>query len=227
MSQSSLEIPSYDSDNITSYWDKKYLNHKDVWGTYPSTAAKLVMGYMIQNPHRQGRILDLGCGYGRDLAYFSQNGLDVIGVDISSKGIQMARTLFPDQQFVQLNFQKHSFPKQHFKYIYANFFFHLIPELSIRREMISDCYEILATGGLLFATLSSKNDQDYVNGTKVADNIVQNKRNVLKVFYDPALIYLEFNMFDTIEIIQFSEEHTHDTPHSHENHLVIAKKRWI
>jgi SAM-dependent methyltransferase len=224
MSQSPSVAPPYDSANITNYWDKKYSKCKDIWGTNPSTAAICVMDYMARNQHLPGRLLDLGCGYGRDTVYFSENGFDVIGVDVSTRGIRMARTLFPGLHFARMNFQKQTFPKHHFKYVYANFFFHLIPDRSERRNMIIDCYEILAPGGLLFSTLSSKKDQDYANGTKVEKDIVKNKRDVLKVFYDQALIGNDFYMFDSIQTIQFSEEHTHDTPHLHENHLVIAKR---
>lgn len=37
------------------------------------------------------KILDLGCGTGRHLIYFSKNGFDVYGLDASPKGLEIAK----------------------------------------------------------------------------------------------------------------------------------------
>ncbi len=38
-----------------------------------------------------GKILDAGCGWGRDVNYFNQNGLDAVGVDMAPEPLEYAR----------------------------------------------------------------------------------------------------------------------------------------
>ena len=47
------------------------------------------------------RILDLGCGVGGLLAFFAKNGASVVGVDFSSKMIDMARLNCREQENVE------------------------------------------------------------------------------------------------------------------------------
>lgn len=41
-----------------------------------------------------GRILDLGCGFGRDVAYFTKKGFRVVGIDASGGMLRQARPLY-------------------------------------------------------------------------------------------------------------------------------------
>lgn len=41
-----------------------------------------------------GRLLDIGCGSGRNLAYFAQNNFDVYGIDFSENMVKQARENF-------------------------------------------------------------------------------------------------------------------------------------
>ena len=42
------------------------------------------------------RVLDVGCGYGALVAYLSQQGHDVQGVDLDAQSIEVAKAIFPD-----------------------------------------------------------------------------------------------------------------------------------
>lgn len=46
-----------------------------------------------------GPVLDVGCGPGSVTAYLAEQGLDVSGVDLSTRMIEHARRLHPDQRF--------------------------------------------------------------------------------------------------------------------------------
>ena len=50
-------------------------------------------------------ILDVGCGSGRDAKIFSEKGLKVIGVDFSSKMIEVAKQTAPQAQFYKMNLE--------------------------------------------------------------------------------------------------------------------------
>ncbi len=50
-------------------------------------------------PGRPGRIVDLGCGNGAVTAELAQLGHDVVGVDVSADGIELAKQAFPTLRF--------------------------------------------------------------------------------------------------------------------------------
>ena len=72
-------------------WGLEYSGTPDryIWGKAPSTFAK---GLLALVP-RLGRILDLGCGEGRDSVYFAERGFAVAGVDPSPAGLKKADKL--------------------------------------------------------------------------------------------------------------------------------------
>jgi len=78
------------------------------------------------------RILDLGCGPGRDLKYFAGQGHNVIGVDGCSIFCQMARN-FSGQVVLHQNFLDLNLPKECFDGVYANASIFHIP----RRDFVS------------------------------------------------------------------------------------------
>jgi SAM-dependent methyltransferase len=43
-------------------------------------------------------IVDWGCGYGRDSLYFVELGFDVIGIDVSTKAVALARAAYKQRQ---------------------------------------------------------------------------------------------------------------------------------
>ncbi len=69
-------------------WPRVYRKGGYTWGTEESSFAREVAGYLTG-----GRVLDLGCGEGRDAVFFAKQGFEVTGVDISQAGITKARKL--------------------------------------------------------------------------------------------------------------------------------------
>ena len=49
------------------------------------------------------KVLDIGCGAGRDVQYFKEEGLDVIGIDISDGLLEEAKQRFPDCKFEKMD----------------------------------------------------------------------------------------------------------------------------
>ncbi|MBN2334159.1 methyltransferase domain-containing protein [Candidatus Bathyarchaeota archaeon] len=47
-----------------------------------------------------GIVLDVGCGHGRDSEYFTEHGYTVVGLDVSSALIRIARAKAPDAMFI-------------------------------------------------------------------------------------------------------------------------------
>lgn len=74
-----------------SPWDREYARRQDeyIWGTEPSSLARSLSARL-----RAGaRVLDLGCGEGRDSVFFATCRFDVTGVDVSGAGLDKAARL--------------------------------------------------------------------------------------------------------------------------------------
>ncbi len=74
-----------------SPWAREYARTPDVyiWGTAPSALAR-EMGALLPPG---ARVLDLGCGEGRDSVFFAQCGCQVTGVDSAAVGLCKAERL--------------------------------------------------------------------------------------------------------------------------------------
>src|SRR3990170_6301318 len=76
-------------------WALEYARNPDrfIWGTAPSRLAQDLAALVPPG----ARVLDLGCGEGRDSVYFASRGYDVTGLDVSAAGLEKAERL-PDQR---------------------------------------------------------------------------------------------------------------------------------
>lgn len=74
-----------------SPWDDEYVRTPDtyLWGTGASPLARDLAALVRPG----GRVLDLGCGEGRDSVFFAAQGFEVTGLEASSAGLDKARRL--------------------------------------------------------------------------------------------------------------------------------------
>jgi tellurite methyltransferase len=74
-----------------SPWAREYARtpHEYIWGLGPSEFARGARALLAPG----ARILELGCGEGRDSVYFASRGYDVTGVDVSAAGLHKAERL--------------------------------------------------------------------------------------------------------------------------------------
>ncbi|KKW09596.1 MAG: hypothetical protein UY49_C0043G0002 [Microgenomates group bacterium GW2011_GWC1_49_7] len=98
---------------------------------------------------KSSRILDAGCGPGRDCEYFFQHGLKVIGVDLSEKLLAIAKKRVSKVKFLKQDIRKLEFPASSFDGIWT-----CASLLHLRRDEILDVlcsfYSLLKKNGVLF-----------------------------------------------------------------------------
>ncbi len=72
-------------------WGREYARDPEtyVWGTEPSSFAREV-ARLVSRGHR---VVDLGCGEGRDSVFFAALGCDVTAMDVSRAGLLKAARL--------------------------------------------------------------------------------------------------------------------------------------
>ena len=79
-------------DELTrAQYDEKYSGKSFYWTTRPSNTCFEVLKHMP--PDRHLRLLDIGCGEGRNAVFFARNGYEVHAFDISGKGLEKTERL--------------------------------------------------------------------------------------------------------------------------------------
>jgi SAM-dependent methyltransferase len=83
-----LHDPSIETDRA-EYWNDYYAHRSTIQRPIPSQFATFVAGE-LERPHR---IIEIGCGDGRDAIFFASYGHDVIGVDASLEAVKSCQEL--------------------------------------------------------------------------------------------------------------------------------------
>lgn len=81
-------------------YDERYEQPGYYWGKAPSRMCYRVLHLLP--PDRPLRLLDIGCGEGRNAVFFARNGYQVTAFDASAKGVEKTRQL-AGEAGVQLN----------------------------------------------------------------------------------------------------------------------------
>src|SRR5688500_13730410 len=62
--------------------------------------------------NRAARVLDVGCGPGRDVQAFRELGFDAMGIDGSQGMVELARTITPGARFEHIAFHEIAFDNE-------------------------------------------------------------------------------------------------------------------
>lgn len=73
-------------------YDEKYRGQEYYWGKKPSPISDRVIEIMRPSSDFRPKLLDLGCGEGRDAVHFAKHGFWVVGLDLSLRGLEKTRT---------------------------------------------------------------------------------------------------------------------------------------
>ncbi len=100
----------------------------------------------------RGKILDVGCGNGRDLASFAKRGYDVAGVDREKKFVVEAKRRVPDGRIVIATIDSLPFPENEFDGLWAcAVLVHSRPTEAERA--LQEWQRVLKSSGIAFLTL--------------------------------------------------------------------------
>lgn len=98
------------------------------------------------------RIIDLGCGAGRDVRYFAERGFSVMGVDLSEQLINHAKNVCPTARFIQADIRHLPFPYASFDGVWCcGGIVHM--GKTEGPKVIHEAYQILVPGGIFFLSL--------------------------------------------------------------------------
>jgi ubiquinone/menaquinone biosynthesis C-methylase UbiE len=108
------------------------------------------------------RLLDAGCGSGRNLVYFLRAGFDTSAVDAAPDAVATVRELaarlapsLPDANFRTERVEAMSFPDASFDAVLSSAVLHFAEGPAQFRAMLDGMWRVLRPGGFFFARLAS------------------------------------------------------------------------
>jgi SAM-dependent methyltransferase len=109
------------------------------------------------------RILDAGCGYGRNLVYLLREGCEVFALDADPDGIThvqqlsaMLQTGLPTENFQIGAIEKMPFADGFADVVLCNSVLHFARDEGHFRAMLAELWRVLKPGGLLFCRIGSR-----------------------------------------------------------------------
>ncbi|MCB0324356.1 MAG: class I SAM-dependent methyltransferase [Bdellovibrionales bacterium] len=130
--------------------------------THPDHLGAVAALYGLITPGVEGaRILELGCGCGTNLAAIALSlpAATCVGVDISSRQIEIATKLAVDLQLSNLSFHCHDFldyepARQSFDYIICHGVFSWVP-IAVRERILSLIRDALSGNGVAYVSYNT------------------------------------------------------------------------
>ncbi|CAH2405811.1 class I SAM-dependent methyltransferase [Mesorhizobium escarrei] len=117
-----------------------------------SDAIETLINVWSGPPLSQCRILDVGCGYGNQLGWFNDRGVqpeNLFGVDLLAAHIEIARKRYPTFNLIQSNAEHLSFPDNAFDIVIAFIIFSSVTDSKMAENIASEMLRVLKKSGAI------------------------------------------------------------------------------
>jgi SAM-dependent methyltransferase len=114
------------------------------------------------------RVLDAGCGYGRNLVYLLREGCEVFALDANAQGVAHVKALaaelapqLPADNFCVGAIEKMPFADEFADVVICSSVLHFARDEKHFLAMVEELWRVLRPGGLLFTRLGSRIGMDF------------------------------------------------------------------
>jgi len=200
----------------TINWYDKYAKEYAFAGNKYASPAQINDFVRFLKP--KSRVLDAGCGFGRDTNLLTQKGLNVVGLDLSSGLIQIAKKKLPQINFIEGNFLTLPFNDKYFDGVWAHAsLVHLESVVDVKKAL-KEFNRVLKPEGILHLTVRTN-----IYGNKFGTEKDKNTNTDRFFQYfskDEIEILTKKSGFSTIKLYQFKDP---NSAKKYDNKLV----EWI
>lgn len=178
--------------SYTLEWDNYYKDNPDsaAWGV--SEPDRHVVNYIESfNFPRGTKILDSGCGHGKNSEFFINKGYETYGIDISKNAIKYIKRRLPQGKFEVQDVRELKFKESFFDVICDAGCFHVnYPQ--DREDIISNYYNVLKSKGHLHLRIfRNESQQNRIKPLFYTNNLPAfglSKKEILLLFEDKFII---------------------------------------
>src|SRR3989344_1230432 len=111
---------------------------------FPDITRPLIYDLLDQKMLPKARLLDIGCGYGKDLAHFNKQGCETYGIDISSEMLKLAREIVPQAHLDQGSFENLPYKDNYFDFVFSRY---AIQHSHNVEGVLKETHRVLKEGG--------------------------------------------------------------------------------
>jgi tellurite methyltransferase len=196
-------------------FDDKYADADYYWDLEPSKICFDVLKLMP--PGKNVRLIDIGCGEGRNAIFFAKQGYNVTAFDISKNGIKKAEKLAIEKG-VNINLFTADLLKyrltEYFDIIFSTGTLHYIPD-NLKDEIFCNYQQFTSDKGLnVFSIILKKPFIPTAPDTEPHANLWQSGE-IFTVYKDWLIEFCQEEIFDC---------NSGGTPHKHAINRIIARK---
>lgn len=192
------------------WWDKFYSDREKPVPFFKGVPDENLVEYFERKLLLPGRVLELGCGAGRNALYFAKQGCEVDGIDISKEAINWAIERMSESR-LKVNFTCSSIfdleiETNSYDIVYDSGCLHHVPPHR-RMDYISLLKKSLKPGGFFGLTCFASGCQDQGGGSEISDWEVYRERSLKGglAFSEEKLKKLFCNDFKVIELRKMQE----------------------
>jgi SAM-dependent methyltransferase len=114
------------------------------------------------------RVLEAGCGYGRNLVHLLREGCEVFAIDLDADGVDHVRRLsaslntgLPAENFQVGPIERMPFPDEFADVVICSAVLHFARDDEQFHAMLAELWRVLRPGGMLFCRLGSRIGMDF------------------------------------------------------------------
>lgn len=173
---------------LINYWNNFYKEKKKF---KESSFARFVIK-KIRAKKQKDRLIDIGCGNGRDSIFFNKKRFKVTAIDISKKAIKK-NSLYEneDLNFINFDIEKNTMDKK-FDFIYCRFFLHTINNYG-ENKLLNLIKKIKKKQTLIFFEFRNIKDEIFKKKKKLKHNeIVEFEKGHYRRIIDPKIFIKKF-----------------------------------
>jgi SAM-dependent methyltransferase len=193
------------------FWDERFRREGAIWGDLPSPTATTAVRYLPA----KGRVLEVGFGYGRDMAFLARQGYLVSGVDLSAEAHRctaerLRREGLAAERLVTGSFENNGFPDSTFDGVVSHRMAHLLVSETGVERFASTVRRVLRPGGILCLAVRNTEDRKPAEVRQVEGSVYEympRPGHLIRFWDDDSLrkafgAAFAFEVFDRVKEIE-------------------------
>ncbi|HLE48563.1 MAG TPA: class I SAM-dependent methyltransferase [Patescibacteria group bacterium] len=195
------------------FWDGWWQKHEEEieWDDNPSIFAQFAVSYFP----KEGNILELGAGLGKDTRYFAHHGYHVVSTDFSEKALSISKWEATFQKITSVDYQNIDIKKplpfdtDKFDVVYAHAVLHYFSH-EITDQIFREIHRVLKNQGVFATLLKSKEDPEIEKSLKLKENFYQTPQGLVERFFTVEEVKKETDGLFKPVVLDSSEQ-THES----------------